>query len=473
VGVVRYNVHRSTTAGFTPSAGNRIAQPTTPGYVDTVAAGTYYYRVTAEDAAGNLSTPTAELTGVSTTDLTAPTVPGSLTATGALGKVTLAWTASTDNVGVARYNVHRSTTAGFTPSAANRIAQPATPGYVDNGLAAGTYYYVVTAEDAAGNVSSGATDSAVATADTVAPTVALTAPANGSTVGGASVNVTANASDDIGVAGVQFKLDGADLMSEDTSSPYGITWNATAASNGPHTLTAVARDAAGNTTTASTVNVTVDNTVSPAPSGQVAAYGFEEASGATTLDSSAFGNNGTIANATRTNAGKNGSALSFNGTNATVAVLDSPSLDLTTGVTLEAWVSPAATMGTTWRTAVMKERAGGLTYGLYVNSSTNRPSGHIDTGSEVDTRGTAAVAANVWTHLAMTWDGGTLRMFVNGVQTSSRTIIGTLQVSTNNLTLGGNAVWGEYLNGKLDDVRVYNRALTLTEIQGDMNRPAP
>ena len=63
------------------------------------------------------------------------------------------WTAATDNVGVARYNVHRSTTAGFTPAAPNRVGQPTGTSYTDSGLAAGTYYYRVTAEDAAGNVS--------------------------------------------------------------------------------------------------------------------------------------------------------------------------------------------------------------------------------------------------------------------------------------------------------------------------------
>ena len=66
--------------------------------------------------------------------------------------MTLSWTASTDNVGVTRYNVHRSTTAGFTPSAANRIAQPTGNGLHGRALPAGTYYYKVTAEDLAGNI---------------------------------------------------------------------------------------------------------------------------------------------------------------------------------------------------------------------------------------------------------------------------------------------------------------------------------
>ena len=65
------------------------------------------------------------------------------------------------------------------------------------------------------------------------------------------MTVSANAADNVGVAGVQFKLDGANLGAEDTASPYSASWNTTTATNGSHTLTAVARDAAGNTTTAS------------------------------------------------------------------------------------------------------------------------------------------------------------------------------------------------------------------------------
>jgi hypothetical protein len=97
-------------------------------------------------------------------------------------------------------------------------------------------------------------------ADTTAPTVSITAPANGSSVSGANVTVSASASDNTGVAGVQFKLDGNNLGSEDTSSPYSTTWNTTGATNGSHTLTAVARDAAGNTKTSASVTVTVNNT---------------------------------------------------------------------------------------------------------------------------------------------------------------------------------------------------------------------
>ena len=89
-----------------------------------------------------------------TEDTQAPTAPGSLTATpGANGTVSLAWTASTDNIGVAIYDVYRSTTSGFTPSVANQIGTSTGTSYPDSGLAAGTYYYVVKAEDAAANLS--------------------------------------------------------------------------------------------------------------------------------------------------------------------------------------------------------------------------------------------------------------------------------------------------------------------------------
>ncbi len=106
-------------------------------------------------------------------------------------------------------------------------------------------------------------------ADTAPPTVSLSAPAGGATVGGATVTVSANASDNIGVAGVQFLLDGTNLGSEDTTNPYSVTWNTTAATNGSHTLSARARDAAGNQTTATNVSVTVSNTITPPPTGEI------------------------------------------------------------------------------------------------------------------------------------------------------------------------------------------------------------
>ncbi|MCC6947006.1 MAG: peptidoglycan-binding protein [Bradyrhizobiaceae bacterium] len=97
--------------------------------------------------------------------------------------------------------------------------------------------------------------------DTSAPTVSLTGPSNGATVSG-NVPISASASDNIGVTGVEFKLNTNTLIQDDTSSPYSITWDSTSASDGSHAIIAVARDAAGNRATSTSVAVTVDNDAS-------------------------------------------------------------------------------------------------------------------------------------------------------------------------------------------------------------------
>src|SRR5437667_292175 len=93
--------------------------------------------------------------------------------------------------------------------------------------------------------------------------VNVTSPASGSTVSG-TVPVTASVTivGSLTVAGVQFKLDGNNLGAEDTSAPYSVSWNTTTASNGSHTLTAVARDGLlGTLWTSDPVTVTVSNDI--------------------------------------------------------------------------------------------------------------------------------------------------------------------------------------------------------------------
>lgn len=94
--------------------------------------------------------------------------------------------------------------------------------------------------------------------DTTPPSVSISAPQSGASLSG-NVTVNAAASDNVGVAGVQFLLDGANLNAEDTSAPYSITWNTRNTQNGSHTLAARARDAAGNVTTSAAISVSVRN----------------------------------------------------------------------------------------------------------------------------------------------------------------------------------------------------------------------
>jgi beta-lactamase superfamily II metal-dependent hydrolase len=95
--------------------------------------------------------------------------------------------------------------------------------------------------------------------DTIPPTTSITAPLAGATVSG-TTSVTASASDNVGVTKVEFYLDGV-LQSTDTTSPYAWSWNTTTATNGAHSLTSKAYDAALNVGTSAAVGVTVSNGV--------------------------------------------------------------------------------------------------------------------------------------------------------------------------------------------------------------------
>lgn len=216
-----------------------------------------------------------------------------------------------------------------------------------------------------------------------------------------------------------------------------------------------------------TSSITVN--LAPPPSGLVSAYGFNEGSGTAINDASQNANNGTISGATWTTAGRYGGALSFDGINDTVTINSSPSLDLTNRMTIEAWIYRQT--GNNWRTILMKERPGGMAYALYGHTDANRPAAAINTGADVNLYGTAQVPLNTWTHLAATYNGATLRLYVNGTQAATRALTGLIPTSISPLRIGGNAIWGEYFAGRIDEVRIYNRELTAAEIQADMNTP--
>jgi hypothetical protein len=97
------------------------------------------------------------------------------------------------------------------------------------------------------------------------PTVTVTAPAEGATVSGASVSVTANASDDNGVTQVQFFVDGTSIGTDTNgTNGWSATWNSTTVGDGPHVVSATARDT-GNQTGSDSNNVTVDNVPADSP----------------------------------------------------------------------------------------------------------------------------------------------------------------------------------------------------------------
>ena len=257
----------------------------------------------------------------------------------------------------------------------------------------GTYFYRVTAEDAAGNVGAPSNEAvATVTSDTTAPTVAVTAPAAGATVSG-TVTVTASASDNVGVTSVQFTLDGVALGAAGHDLPPTARPGRRRPRRRVSTSSAPSRATRPATRRRPrAVTVTVDNSVPPPPSGLVAAYGFNAGSGTTLADATGKGHTGTIAGAAWSAAGKNGGALSFDGIDDWVTVADANDLDLTNGMTLSAWVRPSGA-GADWQTVVLKESPGFMVYALYSDTDTNRPSGHVVVGGDLDVRGTAQLAA--------------------------------------------------------------------------------
>src|SRR5207244_904672 len=159
------------------------------------------------------------------------------------------------------------------------------------------------ARDAAGNQATSAAVTVTVFNDTTPPAVSIAAPNAGATVAG-TITVSASATDNGRVAGVQFKLDGVNLGAEDTAAPYSVPWNTTTATNASHTLTAVARDAAGNQATAAAVTVTVFNDTTPPAVSITAPSAGSTVAGTITVSANAT-DNGTVACAPLFRAGVN------------------------------------------------------------------------------------------------------------------------------------------------------------------------
>lgn len=207
----------------------------------------------------------------------------------------------------------------------------------------------------------------------------------------------------------------------------------------------------------------------PPVNGLVAAYGMNDGAGVSVADASGKGNDGTGRDTSWT-AGKYGQGLAFNGSSSWVTVPDSATLRLETGMTLSAWVKPENLSG--WRTVVMKEltQSEGASYALYASNGEG-PSGWLETSNGVGTVGGSPLPIGTWSHVAVTYDGAVARLYVNGAPAAESPVLGPLTDDGGSLRIGGNDVWGEFFQGTIDEVRVYNLEQTPEQIQADMNAP--
>jgi endonuclease/exonuclease/phosphatase family metal-dependent hydrolase len=306
--------------------------------------------------------------------------------------------------------------------------------------------------------------------DTTRPSVAITAPSAGATVSG-PVTVTADASDNVAVAGVQFKLDGQNLGTEDTTSPYSVEWDTLSATNSSHDLTAVARDAAGNVTTSVTVTVTVNNPTGSNP--LVGHWKFDEAGGSSATDSSGNGATGTLINSPLRTTGVSGGALGFNGTTQLVSIPNQSSWTTASNkYTVAFWV----------KVNQIEEYAGAVAVGnwgtraLEIMTAGNRWSARINTvggpngwGCDVtsSTLGYLTTVDNTFHHVAVVLDTAASRCYLysDGVLMGTDEYVdGVTSFGSQNLNIGGFAD-ANRLESVIDDVRLYNTALSAGEVQ--------
>ncbi|HEY7377318.1 MAG TPA: LamG-like jellyroll fold domain-containing protein, partial [Steroidobacteraceae bacterium] len=411
-------------------------------------------------AAGEAPAPDTE---APTVTITSPT--GGTTYSTSTSPLTLAGTAA-DNLGVTQ--VTWSNDRGSNGTASGTTSWSAS-GIV---LQSGANVLTVSARDAAGNVG---IDTLTVTYTPPAPdTTPPTSPATlGATPTAAQITLSwSAASDNVAVTGYAIERcqgGGCSSFAQIGTTTGATTYSNTGLNAGTsYSYRVRATDAAGNF---SGYSPTASATT-PALAGPVAVYAFNEGTGTTLTDLSGNANTGAIAGgATWTSSGKNGGALQFDGVDDRVTIASSASLNATTAVTLEAWVYPTANQSG-WRNIVQHEVDA---YFLYAGSSqgTLRPAGGATVGGTIDgVIASSSLPLNTWTHLALTFNGSIYRFYVNGTQIGTKSRTGTMPSNSNSTSIGGDSAYGDYFQGRIDDVRIYNRALSDAEIQTDMNTAA-
>ena len=193
----------------------------------------------------------------------------------------------------------------------------------------------------------------------------------------------------------------------------------------------------------------------------VAAYAFSEGAGTTTADWSGNNNTATVTTDATWPTGYSGPGVGLSTGNGEVDVPASETLQLTTAFTLEAWVYPTSltTYDIIWRRDIPN-----ASYDFAIRSGQLAFTGVLSTGS-TSLWSPVAMTANTWTHVAVTYDGAMLRLYMNGTEVANRAVTGSLPTGAAGMWIGGN------FRGRIDELRVYRTALTASDVLLDMTTP--
>lgn len=415
-------------------------------------------------------------------DTTPPTSPTGLSASApSQSSISVSWTASTDPIvagqttsGVSNYIVERCQSSGC--SNFTQVGTPTASPFVDSGLTPNTFYnYHVRAIDGSGNLSgwSNVVGATTQTPDTTPPSTPSSLSASASS--SSQIDLTWTASTD-NIAVTSYTVERCSGTScanftqvgTPTSNSYSDT-GLSATTTYRYRVRAV--DGAGNNSSYSNIASATTPAAPPVSQNMMLGLNLNEGTGTTTADVSGHNHTGTLQNGTAWNTtGKYNNSLTFDGVDDVVDIGNPSTLNLTSSFTLSAWVYPTNLSGDR---DIITKVSSSSDYHLQTTNTGQVQVGFSNGGSWYSATTTTSLPLNTWTFVAGVFDdtNNTLTVFINGAQSAQGTnITATPQSSTNPVHVGMG--WGgQNWNGRIDDVRIYNIALTQTEIQTDMNTP--
>jgi hypothetical protein len=475
-------VEYGTTTGYGASANGS-------GYVTShslalsgLSAGTlYHFKVSSTDSAGNTRSSADFTFTTAAPDTTPPTISSVSSSSITARSARITWT--TDEPATAGVDYGTSTAYGLST---NRTSLATSHTMSLQNLTPGALYnYRVRSADNAGNVRTSVNFTfTTPAADTVPPTVTLSAPSSGATLTG-QATLTASASDTgSGVTQVRFYANSVLLGSATgAGGSYSFVWNTSSSANGSYQIYAIARDADGNEATSATVGVSVQNVGPDLRTGLVGHWTLDQTSSSTAVpDSSPAANHGVLQNGPGYVVGQLREGLQLDGADDFVRVENNTNIDRSFPITLSVWIKPQVNGG--WQSVLTKLVAAGShsspfsAYDLSLvddGGSTFRPWLAVSGAGGTREYATSSTpyAYGSWYHLAGTYDGANLRTYVNGLLVATVPFSSAIVRYDQPLYLGANGAGNDRFKGIMDDVRIYSRALSGNEVQALFNTKTP